>query len=38
MQKTNIGVQKIDRSTLKIYGMVIAGFYVQDKLGRPRFF
>lgn len=38
MQKTNVGVQKIDGSTLETYGMVIVGFQVQDKFGRARFF
>ena len=28
IQKTDIGAQKIDSSTLKIYGIVIAGFLV----------
>ena len=31
---TNVGAQKIDRSSLAIYGMVIAGFQVVDKFGR----
>lgn len=35
---TGIGAQKIDGSALKTYGMVIAGFSIQDKLGRIRFF
>ena len=38
VQKTDIGAQKIDRSTLKTYGMVIAGFQVQDKFRKTRFF
>ena len=33
-----IGAQKIDGSALKTYGMAIAGFSIQDKLGRARFF
>lgn len=35
-QKTHVGVQKIDgsRSALVTYGIVIAGFSIQDKLGR----
>ena len=35
---TGIGAQKIDGSALKTYGMVIAGFSIQDKLSRARFF
>ena len=38
VRKTNIGAQKIDRSTLKTYDIVIAGFQVQDKFGKARFF
>ena len=30
---TNVGVQKIDGSSLAIYGMLIAAFQVVDKLG-----
>ena len=37
-RKTNVGAQKIDGSTLEIFGMVIADFQVEDKGGRPRFF
>lgn len=35
-QKTHVGVQKIDGSRLALvtYGIVIAGFSFQDKLGR----
>lgn len=36
--KTNVGAQKIDGLTLVTYGMVIAGFSLQDKLGRVWFF
>ena len=36
--KTNVGAQKIDGSTLKTFGMVIADFQVEDKGGRPGFF
>ena len=36
--KTNVGAQKIDGSTLEIFGIVIANFQVEDKDGRPRFF
>ena len=38
IQKTNIGAQKIDGSILETFGMVIADFQVEDKVGRPRFF
>ena len=38
VQRTNIGAQKIDGSTLKTFGMVLASFQVEDKLGRARFF
>ena len=36
--KTDVGAQKIDGSLLQIFGMVIAGFQVENKLGRARFF
>ena len=35
---TNIGTEKIDGFTLKTYEIVIAGFSIQDKLGKARFF
>ena len=35
---TNVGAQKIDGSSLQTFGIVIAGFQVEDKLGRTRFF
>ena len=35
---TNVGAQKINRSSLATYGMVIAGFQVVDKLDCSRFF
>ena len=38
VRKTNIGAQKIDGSTLETFGMVLADFQVEDKLGRARFF
>ena len=38
IQKTNVGAQKIDGSTLKTFEMVIAKFQMEDKGGRPRFF
>ena len=38
IQKTNFGAKKTDSSTLKIFGMVIGEFQVEDKGGRSRFF
>ena len=35
---TDVNAQKIDRSLLAIYGMIIAAFQVLDKLGRSQFF
>ena len=35
---TNVGAQKIDGSILKIFGMVLVNFQVEDKFGRVRFF
>ena len=35
---TDIGAQKIDGSTLKSFGMVLASFQVEDKFGKARFF
>ena len=35
---TEIGAQKIDGSTLQTFGMVLANFQMEDKLGRTRFF
>ena len=35
---TDVGVQKINRSSLATYSMVIATFQVFDKLGRSWFF
>ena len=37
-QSTNVGAQKIDGSALKTYNMTIAGFSIQDGLGKIRFF
>ena len=34
----NVGAQKIDGSTLKTFGMVLASFQVEDTLGKARFF
>ena len=36
--KINVRAQKIDGSALETFGMVIAGFQVEDKGGRPEFF
>ena len=38
VHRTDIGAQKIDGSTLKTFGMVLASFQVEDKLRRIRFF
>ena len=38
IRKTDVSAQKIYGSTLETYGMVIAGFQVQDKFGKARFF
>ena len=38
IQKTDVKAQKIDGSLLRTFEMVIAGFQVEDKLGRARFF
>ena len=38
VQKTDVKAQKIDGSLLPTFGMVIAGFQVEDKLGKARFF
>ena len=35
---SNVGAQKIDGSTLQMFGIVLANFQVEDKLGRTRFF
>ena len=37
-QRTDVGAQKIDGSSLDTFEMVIADFQVIDKLGRARFF
>ena len=37
-QKTNVGAQKIDGSTLETFRLVITDFQVEDKGDRPRFF
>ena len=38
VRKTDVEAQKIDGSSLRTFGMVIAGFQVEDKLGKARFF
>ena len=38
IRKTGVGAQKIDGLLLWTFGKVIAGFQVEDKLGRVRFF
>ncbi|MCJ1342758.1 hypothetical protein MMC31_000947, partial [Peltigera leucophlebia] len=38
IRRTDVRAKKIDGSTLETYGMVIAGFQIQDKLERVRFF
>lgn len=35
---TDVGAHKIDGSTFETFGMVLANFQVEDKLGRARFF
>ena len=35
---TNVGAQKIDGSIFQTFGMVLADFQVEDKLGKARFF
>ena len=37
-RKTNIRAQKIDGFTLQTFGMVIADFQIEDKVGKSRFF
>ena len=38
VREADVGAQKIDGSHLDTFGMVIAGFLVEDKLGKVRFF
>ena len=38
MRKTNVGVQKINDTTLGTYEMIISTFSMSDKDGRERFF
>lgn len=37
-QKINLGAQKIDKSNITIYKIVIIGFQVLDKLDKACFF
>ena len=37
-QKTDVGAQKIDGSSLDTFGMVFAGFQMINQLGRAQFF
>ena len=37
VHRNDIGAQKIDGSTLKTFGMVLASFQVEDKLGKIQF-
>ena len=37
-QRNDVGPQKIDRSSLDTFGIVIAGFQILNKQGRVRFF
>ena len=36
--RTNVKAEKIDDSTLEMFGIVLVSFQVEDKLGRTRFF
>ena len=38
VQRTDVGAQKIDSSSLQTFGMVIDSFQIEDKLIRVRFF
>ena len=38
VQKTDIEVQKIDGLSLRTFKIVIAGFQMEDKLSKARFF
>ena len=38
IQKTDVGAQKINGSILVTYGIVIAGFSMQNRLGKVQFF
>ncbi len=36
--KINVGIQKIDGTTLETYEIIVSSFSVSDKDGRERFF
>ena len=38
VQKIDVGAQKIDCSLLRTFGIVLAGFQIEDKLSRVQFF
>lgn len=38
IRRTDLGVHKIDGSTLATFGMVLASFQVQDQQEKPSFF
>lgn len=38
IQVTNIRAQKIDGSTIQMFGIVLAKFQVEDKFGKAGFF
>ncbi len=38
IQKTNVGAQKIDSTTLETYKMIVSIYSISDKNGRKRFF
>ena len=38
IRKTNVGAQKIDNTTWKIYGIVVSIFSMSDKDGKEKFF
>ena len=38
VRRTNVWIQKIDGSILKIFEMVLASFQIEDKLERAKFF
>ena len=38
VQRTDVGAQKIDGSTLETFGIVLTSFQVEDKLRKAQFF
>ena len=38
IRKTNIGIQKIDNTTLKTYEIAVSTFFMLDKDSKKRFF